>query len=110
MNTLSKILVEKLPSESVSFKKSKIVPINSTLLVVISIVATTVIIISLMRANECTYDLFSSVFQMLLGLYFLFFAPISKISGIGYRKFEIIVGSGLAVLAAALLVMNLFGC
>lgn len=106
MNTLSNILIKKLAPEIVSFKETKIIPVNSSFLVGVGALATTLIIISLIRTNEYTYEIFSSAFQMLLGLSFLFFAPISKVSGIRHRKFEIIGGSLLAVIGAALLIMN----
>lgn len=109
MNSVSDMLVKKLPSEIVSFKETKTVPINLSLLVAVGAIGTTIIIISLVRTNEYTYDLFSSVFQMLLGLCFLLFAPISKVSGVRYRKFEIIGGSLLTLIGAALLILEWFG-
>lgn len=109
MNRISDFLVKRLPQEMVDIKETKMLPINSSFLVPIGAIGTTIVIISIIRANEYTFDLFSSAFQMLLGLYFLIFAPISKVSGVRHRKFEIIGGSLLALISAALLIGEWFG-
>lgn len=108
MNDLAERILNNASEKNVQYKTQQTFKINTSLLIIVSAIFTTFVIIALNKIDNISYDFFSNVFGMLIGMYFFFFAPISKSLGAKQRRFELYGGGFLFIFNAASLLRQLF--
>lgn len=102
MELILKSLKENVVETLIISEKQYRVDWNSPVTAVIIMILTIGVLLPMMKFNISMYKIFNMIFPLALGLYFLFYKPISKAAGARFRIFEIVI-SCLMIPAAILI-------
>lgn len=90
-----------------NYKKKTIIDLSNPLIILPLMCAGSIIYITFYKINYSAYEIFMGLFSILFGLYTFIYKPISKVSGIRYRKIENIGGISLFCIGCLILIDKL---
>lgn len=105
MGDILECILQNVPSNLIKFKKNKM-DLDNRLVVICSMIISSVFIISIMKSGF--HDLFDRLFQLTAGSLTLIFRPISKNSGLRFKKMETTLGILLIVLGLISFINRLY--
>ncbi|GKX65389.1 hypothetical protein [Inconstantimicrobium mannanitabidum] len=83
---------QNLPESTVVEEKKYKINWNNPIILIVWMLIAAFIVLAIAEGSSIAYSILSFIFMVSIALVALFFKPISKSSGIRFRKFEIIIG------------------
>lgn len=83
---------QNLPESTVVEEKKYKINWNNPIILIVWMLIAAFIVLAIAEASSKAYSIFSFIIMLSIAIVVLFFKPVSKASGIRFRKFEIIIG------------------